>query len=134
MTNTPINGAGHSGKKTVTGKVLASWLARATAITRLCIAGALAAGELEVVDPTVAQIARMLGVKSKQIRAIMQLTPEQRAALTTKRRVNNVARFSDEVVDDLVDQVGAARMLAAIDRATMPKSNGMNGSSVHTAA
>ena len=39
--------------------------------------------ELDPNDLTIPQIARMFGVKAKQVRAIMQLTPEQRAALTT---------------------------------------------------
>ena len=99
-------------------------------LTRLCVAAAVASGEVDVDDLTITQIARMLGVKSKQVRAVMQLSPEQRAALTSKRRVNNVARLSNEVIDDIVDKVGAARMWAAIDRATLPKStlNGNGGS------
>jgi hypothetical protein len=124
MSDASINGAGRPGKKTVTGKELAAWLSHASVLTKLCVAAAVAAGELEVTDPTVAQIARMVGgVKSKQIRAIGQLSPEQRAALTTRRRVNSVARFADEVVDDFVHTVGANRLWAAIDRATDP----MNG-------
>ena len=55
----------------------------------------------------------MLGVRSKQVRAIMQLSPEERAALTTKRRIDGIARFSNEVVDDIVDKVGATRLWAA---------------------
>ena len=38
---------------------------------------------MDVDDLTITQIARMLGVKSKQVRAVMQLSPEQRAALTS---------------------------------------------------
>lgn len=129
-----LNRGEHSGKKRVTGKELAAWLAHASPLTKLCVGAALAAGELEVDDLTVAQVARMAGVKSKQVRAVMQLTPEQRAALTSRRRVNNIARFSNEVVDDIVDKVGAVRLWAAIDRATMPKSNGMNGNGIHHTA
>ena len=123
MTDVPINGAGRPGKK-ITGRELAAWLAHASVLTRICVAAALAARELNVDDLTIAQIARMLGVKSKQIRAIMELTPEQRAALTTKRRVNGVGRFSDDMIDDFVAQVGANRLWAAIDRTTAPQTNG----------
>jgi hypothetical protein len=124
MTDTSLNGAGHPGKKKVTGKELAAWLAHASVLTKLCVAAAIATGEVDVGGLTIAQIARMVGVKSKQIRSIMELSPEQRAALTTRRRVNNVGHFSNEVIDDIVDKVGAIRMLAALDRATMPKANG----------
>ena len=124
MTDISINGAGRPGKKKVTGKELAAWLAHASVLTKLCVAAALAARELDVDDLTLAQIARMVGVKSKQIRAIMELTPEQRAALTTRRRVNGVGRFSNEMIDDFVAQVGANRLLAALDRGTAPKPNG----------
>ena len=123
MTEISISGAGRPGKKKATGKELAAWLAHTSVLTKLCVAAAIAARELEVDDPTIAQIARMVGVKSKQIRAIMELTPEQRAALTTKRRINGV-RFSNEMIDDFVAQVGANRLLAALDRGTAPKPNG----------
>jgi hypothetical protein len=128
MTNVPINGAGPSGKKKITGKELAAWLAHASLVTKLCVAAALATGELDPRDLTVAQIAKMLGLRSKQIRSIMALPAEQRAALTTKRRANNVEVFSNAVIDDIVEKVGAARMWSALDRATTPKTNGgMNG-------
>jgi hypothetical protein len=127
QTDVPINGAGHPGKKKITGRELAAWLAHASMLTKLCVAAAIAARELEVGDPTIPHIARMIGVKSKQIRAMMELSPEQRAALITKRRVNGVGRFSNEVIDDFVQTVGPNRLWAAIDRATMPKTNGMNG-------
>lgn len=134
MTSVPINGAGHSGK-TITGKETAAWLAHASVVTKLCVAAAIATGELKIVDLTPAQSARLVGgVKSKQVRAMMELSPEQRAALVTKRRVNSIGHLSNEVVDDIVDKVGAARMLSAIDRATMPKSNGLNGNGTHHAA
>jgi hypothetical protein len=131
MTNTPINGAGGTGKKRITGKEVSAWLAHASPLTKLCVAAAIAAGEVEVADPTIPQIARIVGVKSKQVRAMMALPPEQRAALTTRRRVNGVGRFSDQVVDDLVDKIGANRLWAALDRATLPKLNGTNGSGIH---
>jgi hypothetical protein len=64
-----------------------------------------------------------------------ELTPEQRGALTNLRRLNGVGRLTNDMLDDIVDKVGAARMWAAIDRHTAPKPNGsMNGSGVHTAA
>lgn len=123
MTDASITGAGRPGKK-VTGRELAVWLAHASVLTKLCVAAAIAAREVEVDDLTIAQIARMVGVKSKQVRAIMELTPEQRAALTSRRRVNGVGRFSNEMIDDFVAQVGANRLWAAIDRSTTPKPNG----------
>jgi hypothetical protein len=113
-----INGAN---KKKLTGKELAAWLRKASPLTKLCIAVALAAGEIEVSDLTITLIGRMLGVKSKQIKAMAGLPPEQRAALTNdKRRLNGVGRMPDAVLDDLVAQVGAVRLMAALDRATMP--------------
>ena len=124
MPDISINGAGRPGKKKATGKELAAWLAHASVLTKLCVAAAIAAHELEVDDPTIAQIARMVGVKSKQIRAIMELMPEQRAALTTKCRVNGIGRFSNEMIDDFVAQVGANRLLVLLDRGTAPKPNG----------
>lgn len=121
--DTPLNGAGRPGKK-ITGKELAAWLVHASVLTKLCVAAAVATRELDPNDLTIPQIARMFGVKAKQVRAIMELTPEQRAALTTKRRVNGVGRFSNEMIDDFVHTVGANRLWQAIDRTTMPKPNG----------
>jgi hypothetical protein len=89
-------------------------------LTRLCIAAAVLAGEIEVSDPTITQIARQFGVKSKQIKAIAELTPEQRAALTNPRRLNGAQRLSNDMLDDFVDKVGADRLWAAIDRVTAP--------------
>jgi hypothetical protein len=130
MTSKLLNGAAPS-RKQITGKELAAWLAHASILTKLCVAVAIATGEIEVSDLTITQIARMLGLKSKHIRAMMALSPEQRAALAfSRRRVNSTTRMSDGMVDDIiVNQVGIARALASIDRATAPKtkSNGSNG-------
>jgi hypothetical protein len=100
-----INGAGYLSKK-ISGRDLDRGSSHASIMTKLCIVPAIASGEAELTDPTIAQ---MLGLKGKQVRAVMRLSPEERAALTSKRRVNNVARFSNDVVDDIVDKVGAAR-------------------------
>ena len=128
-----LNGTGHPGKKKITGRDLGRWLSHASVLTKLCVAAAIASGELDPGDLTLPQIARMLGVKSKQVRAIMALSAEQRAALTTKRRANNVARFTDEVIDDFVDKVGANRLWSALDRVTMPKSK-LNGNGSYAVA
>jgi hypothetical protein len=133
MTSIPLNGAGHPGKKKITGRDLGRWLSHASILTRLCVAAAIASGELDPDELTLPQIARMLGVKSKQVRAVMALSAEQRAALTTTRRANSVARFTDEVIDDFVDKVGANRLWSALDRASAPKSK-LNGNGIHHAA
>ena len=124
MTDSSINGAGHPGKKRLKGREVAAWSGKASLLTKLCIAVAWWTGEFDVDDLTVTQIARVLGVKAKQIRAVAQLSPEQRAALTTKRRLNGVGRFSNEMIEDFVVQVGANRLWAAIDRTTAPQTNG----------
>jgi hypothetical protein len=117
-----INGAtnGSSNKKKLTGKELAAWLAHASILTKLCIAAAWLAGEIDVGNFTIAQVARLLGVKSKQIKAIAELPPEQRAALTNPRRLNGVGHMSNDMIDEFVDRVGAERLWAAIDRRTAP--------------
>jgi hypothetical protein len=100
-------------KKRLTGRDLAAWTGRASMLTKLCVGAALADGEVEVSNPTVTQVARMLGLKSRQLRSIAQLPPEQRAALTAQR-------LSNEMLDRIVDSVGANRLWAALDRATAP--------------
>jgi hypothetical protein len=106
--------------KRISGRELAAWTGRASMLTKLCVGAALADGEVEVSNLTVTQIARMLGLKSRQLRSIAQLTPEQRGALTGRRRLNGVQRFSNEMIDEFVDKVGANRLWAALDRATAP--------------
>jgi hypothetical protein len=107
-------------KKKLTGREPAAWIAPASTLTKLCIAAAVMAGEIDITDLTITQVARMFGLKPKQIKAIAQLTPEQRAALTEARRLNSVGRFSDEMLDALVAQVGHTRLWTALDRATAP--------------
>jgi hypothetical protein len=107
-------------KKRLRGPELAAWIRRASPVTRICIGAAIMSGELELTNPTIAQVARLLGIKSKQIRAIAQLTPEQRAALTDRRRLNGATHLSNDMLDDLVAKVGTGRVMAALDRATMP--------------
>lgn len=68
--------------KRITGKELAKWLAHASTFTRLCVAAAIAARELEIGDLTAAQIARVANVKCKAVRTVMALPPTARAALT----------------------------------------------------
>jgi hypothetical protein len=107
-------------KKRLTGRELAAWTGHASVLTKLCVGAALADGQVEVTNLTVTQIARMLGVNSKQIKAVAGLTPEQRAALTDKRRLNVAQRLSNDMLDEFVDRVGANRLWAALDRATAP--------------
>ena len=135
MTDISINGAAARGKK-ITGKELAAWLAHASVLTKLCVAAAVAARETQPQrpdHPADRADVRRQGQAAPRHHAV---DARARAALTTKRRVNNVARFSNEVVDDIVDKVGANRLWAAIDRATLPKSNGgVNGNGgIHHAA
>jgi hypothetical protein len=111
---------GYPSKKRLTGREFAAWTGHASVLTKLCIAAAVLAGEVEVTNLTITQIARMLGVNSKQIKAIAELTPEQRAGLADKRRLNVAQRLSNEMLDDIVNKVGANRLWAAIDRATAP--------------
>lgn len=68
--------------KKITGKELARWLAHASAFTRVCVAAAVARRELEVVDLTAAQIARVANVRCKPVRSVMALPASARAALT----------------------------------------------------
>jgi hypothetical protein len=111
---------GYPNKKRITGRELAAWTGRAGVLTKVCVAAAVMAGEIEITDLTIAQVGRVLGVKTKQIRAIAGLTPEQRSGLTNRRRLNGVGRLSDSMIDDMVAQVGANRLWAALDRATAP--------------
>ena len=73
---------------------MAAWTRNAGLMTKLCLAAAIAAGEVELRGPTLPQISKMLGLKSKQVRAIAPLTPEQRAALTATRRLKG-AKMSE---------------------------------------
>jgi hypothetical protein len=68
--------------KRISGKELAKWLAHASTFTRVCVASAIAARELEVSGLTAAQAARVANVRCKQVRAVMVLPPAARAALT----------------------------------------------------
>ena len=111
---------GYPSKKRLTGREFAAWTGHASVLTKLCVGAALADGQVEVTNLTVTQIARMLGVKSKQIKAIAELTPEQRAGLTDKRRLYGAQRLSNDMLDEFVDKVGAGRVWAAIDRVTAP--------------
>jgi hypothetical protein len=80
MTDVSISSNGSTNKKKLTGRDLAAWIRNASVLTKLCIAAAVMAGEIEIIDLTITQVARMFGLKSKQIKAIAELTPEQRAA------------------------------------------------------
>lgn len=120
---TSFNGHGplaQEAPKRLTGRELAAWAARASALTRICIGAAIASGELALVDHTPAQAARLLGVKTKQLQAVSSLSPAARATLINRRRVGG-ARFSDTMIDQLVERVGAVRVLASIDRLTLPQ-------------
>jgi hypothetical protein len=117
----PANGL--SRKPTITGREMAAWSSGASLVTKLAIGAAWANGEIEVIDPTITQIARVLGVQSKQIRTIATLSPDKRAALTSRPhgpRGDAAGSLSNVMLDDLVKQVGAGRLMDAIDRATRP--------------
>jgi hypothetical protein len=80
--------AGGPPSKRITGRELASWSSKASLLTRLAVGAAWSAGEIDVDDLTISQIARVLGVKSKQVKALAGLKPDQRAALTNPRQLN----------------------------------------------
>ena len=48
MTSNPLNGAGHPGKKKITGHDLGRWCLHASVLTKLCIAASIASGELVI--------------------------------------------------------------------------------------
>jgi hypothetical protein len=105
--------------KMMPGREVAAWVARASMLTKLCVGAAIVNGEVKITDHTVTQVARMIGVKTAQLKAVAALSSEQRAGLSTKRRVTG-ARLSDSTIDELIIQVGPLRMMAALDRATAP--------------
>jgi hypothetical protein len=118
------NGAPSNRPPKITGRQLATWGRAASMLTKLAIGAALACGEVEVPDLTVTQVARMLGLKTKQLKAIAALPAEQRAALSHRNGPRRDGYLSDGVVDGLVARVGATRLMAALDRATAQGGNG----------
>jgi hypothetical protein len=104
MSDISIGTNGSHNKKKLTGRELAAWIRGASALTRLCIAAAVMAGEIEITDLTRRQVGRLFGLGSRQLKAIAQLTPEQRDALTEARRLNSIGKFSDEMLDAFVAQ------------------------------
>jgi hypothetical protein len=114
-------------KPRLTGPEVTNWLRGASFLTQLAVAAAWLNDEVEIDPLTPTQKARALGLRpeqAKQAKAIAALPPEQREALTTRRQTKSAASMSDAVLDDLVERVGVVRVLASVDRHTMPKPNG----------
>jgi hypothetical protein len=111
----PGNGAPRN-RPSISGRELRAWASGASPVTKLAIGAAIACGEVKITDHTVTQVARMLGLKTKQLKIVAALPAEQRSALTNRRRRNG--HMSDGMIDDLVVRVGATRLMAALDRAT----------------
>jgi hypothetical protein len=106
-----------TGRK-IGGKELASWCSRASVFTRICIGAAIKSGELQVIDFTAAQAARLTRVKTREVNTVAALPPEQRALANGKSR--NGQLMTDAMLDELVVHVGVGKVMAALDRATKP--------------
>jgi hypothetical protein len=110
--------------KLISAKRLPYRLRRVPAHWRVKLALELIDGRVELRGPLTIKQALKLTEAS-----LSQLNEERRSRAGCSLRELQKRQRADQ----LVARVGADHVMAALDRATMPKSNGMNGGGIHAA-
>jgi hypothetical protein len=117
--------------KKISGRVLAKWLRKGTIdvvhLARLALQ--LQRGEVVIGNLTAKQARQITGIDVTVLAAMRRIAPPAPRLRKARNRVTYRRELSDNDLDQLIDEAGHGRVLAALDRVTRPVViNGGSGS------